>query len=567
MRNKIVNFFNRFVIYIAIGFFAILSLATFLITTSFADYSQSSTAIKFAPHIIIGIIAFIFLLGNKTIFGKLSKIDAKKLAKFAFFWGLIVSFAWVLIADVLPLWDSLDLVYATKYLRQDYSPFSISKWLGGGSYMQRFPFQTPIVMLLYLAMSLTGSNYILFFELLNCIACAFTMYYIVKLTDALFKNKTATSIAAILVMLFAPIVLYCTFIYGNVICLPFAVAAFYFQKLAIDSVKDRKKFIKYIIISSLCVILATFFKSTMIFAAIALAMVWLIWGLSQKKISVAIIGILVVILAKLSVAPLNAFLQSENPNFDLSHGVPMITWIAMGIGAGREYNADETGEESLRTDVNNAGYYDGLVWISPDGVYNPEAISATAKEYIAKRINHYKEDPGLLFAFFGNKLAIEWTEPTFEGLLASNWCAEGSVDGYSMCERQYTRFAGTFYYGIGNKVLIFWLDVLQTLLPLGALVALFMLRKKLNISQLVTIICVLGIAAVYLFWENKSQYMFPAFLLMIPFAGLGWSFILQRFSQSRIAAVLCFPRKSSPRTHQPAQGKSSATRRGSKRNK
>ena len=39
--------------------------------------------------------------------------------------------------------------------------------------------------------------------------------------------------------------------------------------------------------------------------------------------------------------------------------MPLTTWITMGIGGSSEYFADTTGEEDLRTNTHNAGYYDG----------------------------------------------------------------------------------------------------------------------------------------------------------------------------------------------------------------
>ena len=531
MDKKLSRFFSKAILCVGIIFLAILTIITFVFTTYISDYSRSTMPIKFAPYIIIGLISFFVILMIKPLMKRLEKINVKKLAYIVFFVSLIASILWVFIAGVFPMWDSLDVINAAGIVSEHPSAIALEKWsTGAGSYMERFPFQTPVVLLVLFCMYLAGKNFLIFFQLLNCLSCAASLYFIVKLTDALFKNKKATLISALLCLLFFPMVLYCTFIYGNTICMPFAIAAWYLQKLAIDNVENRRKFIKYLLLSILCAVISAFFKSTMIIVALALAVVWAVWGLQQKKKLVPLLAaILVVVLSKVCIVPLNAIISAKY-NVNLQNGVPTIAWITMGLGGSKEYYADISGDDSIRNDTESAGYFDAFIWIHPDAEYSPENISKTSKEYLKKRVDHYLADPGLAAEYLGKKAIIEWTEPTFESFLASNWCTGAGEEGYPMCARDYTALGRSFYYGKANAILIFIMDTMQTVLACGALVCLVALRKKIKIQQLSPLVCILGGALLYLLWENKTQYIMSFYLFMIPYAGVGVAYLTTQIS-------------------------------------
>lgn len=533
MGKKLAAFIQNFAIYFGIVFAVALTLLTFLLTTKIAACTNENMEVTFAPYIVIAVLLFVIIISIKPIFSRFKKINPETIARIAFLWGLVMSVLWIFIANVLPMWDSQDLVYAAEALNMTPEPLSMGKW-APGSYMERYPYQVPIALLLVICMKIAGSNYVIFFELLNCVACAFTMYFTIKYTHLIFKNKTATTVSAILVMLFAPLILYSTFVYGNLLCLPFGLGCLILQKKALDA-ETTKRRVLLIIASIIMGAIAVLFKSPMLIVALAAAVVYLVWGLQNKKPAYIIVAIVSVLVAKYAISPINAYVEMRTGT-NLHNGTPMTTWITMGIGGGNEYFADTTGDEAQRTNTYNAGYYNGYPWISPgeDDTYSPEAFQKTNLEYIKKRIAHYISDPGLFFAFFGNKLAVEWTEPTFEGLLASNWTNPSDPRGYDMCSRQLTRLAGTVYYGKVHTVLIFVLDALQTVIPLGVLAALIGLRKKLDILQMGSFIAVLGMFVVYLFWENKTQYMFPAFLFMIPLSAMGWVIVAQKIQKLSI---------------------------------
>jgi hypothetical protein len=48
----------------------------------------------------------------------------------------------------------------------------------------------------------------------------------------------------------------------------------------------------------------------------------------------------------------------------------------------------------------------------------------------------------------------------------------------------------------------------------------------LNVECLTPLVIVLGMAVLYMIWEAQSQYILPAYLLMIPFASCGFDMLL-----------------------------------------
>ncbi|RIY27662.1 hypothetical protein CJI52_02385, partial [Bifidobacteriaceae bacterium WP022] len=135
------------------------------------------------------------------------------------------------------------------------------------------------------------------------------------------------------------------------------------------------------------------------------------------------------------------------------------------------------------------------------------------------------------FSFVTKKFAGEWLEPTYESLLASSWKWNGP-NRPVLLDRKMNPVLRSLYSGKLNIITFTFLDALQFMLV--AFTALFLcvaLRKKKSISceYFTPLVIVLGMAVLYLVWEAQSQYILPAYLLMIPFAARGFDMLLSRY--------------------------------------
>ena len=514
---RIDNFLGWAIWCIAVVFLGIISLLNFLLTTVLSDGYKGPYVVKIAPKMIIlltlvTVIFIFFLYQHKEI-----KIKQNTIITTVFLVGLCESIFWIFIADADPVFDSLDLVYATEALKGSSDGLAIGKW-GYAGYLSRFPYQTSIVCLLYFCMTIAGENYVILYELINCFACAFAMTGVILLTGESSDDSMCVLLSGIMAVFFFPMILYCTFIYGNIIALTFLIYSFYWQKRALSEKK-----ILYVIVSICLMGLAITVKSTMIIGALAESLVYLLWMVKKITYKSCLICILCIIctmnVGKLFFIPINSFIKTK-VDINLNEGVPSVAWITMGLGGGTEYRADIENNKDLTTNIDNAGYFDGFVWALPNTEYSKDAMDSLSKKYLVQRIRHFAVDPSLMIRFLVEKFVIEWTNPDFESFLASNWDSV-QANGYNQAEREMTRYGESFYYGKAHAILFCVMDIMQTILSLGVF-WLLLFDNKEKVVRLVELITVLGYIAVYILWENKTQYMFPAYFLMIPMASKGW---------------------------------------------
>ena len=192
------------------------------------------------------------------------------------------------------------------------------------------------------------------------------------------------------------------------------------------------------------------------------------------------------------------------------NGMPRTVWIAMGM------------QPQTNPNSNNHGWYNGYPtsWTPED--YDLDEISADAEQSIRDSIDSFVEDPAYAAEYFGKKFISEWTEPTYESMLASFWNSAGPGRAV-MSQRPMTVMQRSVYAGKAHTIIEVLLDCLQTLIAVCAAFCLIRNRRQLKVEQLAGVLVPLGIGILYLVWEAQSQYIMPAYLMMIPYAGLGLS--------------------------------------------
>ncbi len=87
-----------------------------------------------------------------------------------------------------------------------------------------------------------------------------------------------------------------------------------------------------------------------------------------------------------------------------------------------------------------------------------------------------------------------------------------------------------------NQMLLFLLNIMQTLVWFGILLYLVLERKNLRLEHLVLAITFIGGFLFYLAWEAKCQYTVPFYIILFPYAARGWvavtDFIKERSAES-----------------------------------
>ena len=537
------RFFSAAVLWCAAVFFSLLSLLNLVISAHLLPGDYTLEFLWFQSPFVIVISAAIFfiiaLLKKRGILNEiLNKIRIRYVAAAVFAYVIVAGLIWVHATHAWPEWDPAYLFSAAQYYADpnrtpvvcgvDTSELS---WIVcPGGYLTRFPFQFPLLCLMRFLVIVFGSNAYTAFEVLNVICAAVTGVLIAYYANLLFRNKTATLLSLLFYAAFLPMIFYATFAYGNTLCLPFVFGALIFHAKNIRSGSWRDA-----VQSLICMLFAILLKSTMVYCLLGMIVVWIVSALRSKKLQHAVcvlLAIACVFVSNFAVAQAaNSFGHSAKD------GLPSTVWLAMATDPARKGGP------------NNPGWYNGYPTSFDVASYNKNDIKKKSTEFLRKNINFFLKNPKQIATFFTKKFMGEWLEPTYESLLASSWKWNGPYRQI-LIDRKMNPALRSLYSGKLNIVAFTFLDALQFMLAFFTAVFLCVtLRKKkladskdladnkdslnsgalLNVEYLTPLVIVLGMAVLYMIWEAQSQYILPAYLLMIPFASCGFNMLLTRY--------------------------------------
>lgn len=489
--------------------------ASLFITAFLPEYNYTihfSTSGAVATIVIVLVLIALFLVLSR--FQIINHINSRKLSLVVFLYTVVAGLIWIALANTWPEWDSYDIFLAAKRIGDtgfvlDCSSSQPETWvLCPGGYFERFPYQIPILIFVRKLIWIFGDSAYLAFEFCNVFAAAILFVLIGKIAQETFCDLAVTNVSLLLCAVFFPQIFYVTFAYGNTLSMPFVASALLFQVRYFQN----KKY-KFALLSSFFIAIAILFKSTNVYVLLAMIVTWLISALKNKSFNEIIsvfIAVLLYVCATFSIP-----CMAQHLGFEKNIGEPKTVWIAMGL------------QKPANSNTNNYGWYNGYPASFPGATYDKSKISKESVESIRHSIKDFIDNPRYAATFFGKKYASEWLEPTYESLLASNW-SHGRQDRPAMSSRNMSHFQHSIYYGKINKALLYFLDGLQSFMLLGAAMSLWFKRKSLSISQLTIPVIIFGMALLYLLWEAQSQYILPAYLLMLPFSASGTMEIVRR---------------------------------------
>lgn len=526
------RFFSAAALWCAAVFFSALSLLNLVISAHLlpGDYTLEFLWFQ-APFVIVISAAVFFIIALLRKRELINKFRVRYVAAAVFAYVFVAGLIWVHVTHAWPEWDPVYLFSAAQYYADpnrtpvvcgvDTSELS---WIVcPGGYLTRFPFQFPLLCLMRFLVIVFGPNAYTAFEVLNVLCAAITGVLIAYYVNLLFRNKNVTILSLLFYAAFLPMIFYATFAYGNTLCLPFVFGALIFHAKNIrgGSWRDAMQ-------SLICIFFAILLKSTMVYCLLGMIVVWIVSALRSKKWEHAVCVLLAIAFFALS----NVTVADAANSFGHSakDGLPSTVWLAMATDPARKGGP------------NNPGWYNGYPTSFDVASYNKETIKKESTEFLQNNLKHFANNPSDLFSFFTKKFAGEWLEPTYESLLASSWKWNGPYRQV-LIDRKMNPALRSLYSGKLNMVVFTFLDALQFMLV--AFTAVFLcvlLRKRKSPSSLPKISCefsyeyltplltplviVLGMAVLYIVWEAQSQYILPAYLLMIPFAARGFDMLL-----------------------------------------
>ena len=411
--------------------------------------------------------------------------------------SLIIGIAYILNTQLIPSSDPQKLqVIAEEMHRGDFHQFL------EGEYMHRYPFQSGFLLLIYYIMSIFSDKTFLFMQLLNVLAVTMTYYGVYKIVYIIWSEKSNLILA--LEILFLPMLLYTTFVYGNILSFCMAIYAVYFEYKFFSEKK-----LLYAICSAILISLSIIFKSNSLIilcAMIIYAVYYLICKEQKKNKLKMLVYIALIIFFYFAGNKIVEVHMESIIDMELPEGMPKSTWIAMGL--------EEGGMAP--------GYWNGTsVSLYTENDYDYEKTNQAALENIVNSIKKYIKDWRLGLDFFGRKIAAEWNEPTFQGIAIS----QGRVSEISI-----PAWMQSIYNGRGSIFLTNMLNMLQTWIYFGVCLYIISRFKKSSLDELLFATIMIGGFIFHLFWEGKSQYVMNYFFLLIPYSVLGYQLAVEKLS-------------------------------------
>ena len=321
-------------------------------------------------------------------------------------------------------------------------------------------------------------------------------------------NEEGHGAFTVIVATSVPLLMFATFVYPNAVGFFFTVCGtwmiaegFRLQKVWASSLAIVGGFL-------ICGI-GIVFKSTyqILVLAALVAVIFAVWH--NRRVWQLVVSFLSAV-AAFFVSKLPVYVVQTWTGQKFGKGMPMSSWIAIGLG---------------QPDNMPAGWWSRFAIDAFERTGNDYALqSQISNDFVRNRLAFFAGNPSDGLNFFTNKLASEWAEPSFMTSL------------YSELGESANHFSGLGSFlllGKGADVLLRFENVAQTVVYFLAIIGVIGLVHSLmkerslgaDSSQVFTrvLLCAsfIGGFLCYLFWEAKSIYTLPFFLLLFPVAAYG----------------------------------------------
>jgi len=495
MRQWLLNFGKQLVFWLSVLFFGFLTMVSLVSTTyfntetSFAERPQYRTDMVLVNILVLALVFLALFWLNRTL--DLKKVPEKWLALGAVIFVTGVSLVWVSVSHTYPEADQKAVSWVAYLMSTDNFLF-----FEHGKYMQIYPNQLGLAAVLELLYRLAGEENWKLFMYLTAAANGMTVYLLYKITDLLFHKKRANLLVLILSMGCMQLILYTTFLYGITLGLAFSLAAFLFLLLFLEKGRLWQG-----ALSGICIGASVLIKNNYSIFLVAMVLLLLYEALARKKLKPVILALFLVLMSGFMGKGLTGFYEARS-GLEISSGMPKTMWIAMGM------------QEGERAE----GWYNGFnydTFLETD--CDAEKSDAIARKAISESLERFQGDPAYALQFYYKKTVSQWNEPTYEAL----WVNQFHSGDFSTIVQ-------SIYDGKLYHVFHEYMNFYQSLILIGVLTALLFRRRSLTIPQLFFAVVILGGFCFHTLWEAKSQYIFPYFVMLLPYGAAGLSEALEQ---------------------------------------
>ena len=490
--------YNSFKVIICSIFFVMVLYLTILAgvsTTFIADnekayFIKDSVLLNLIFFLIFGILLLALVARSKKLNTFTDRINNNALFYYKCKRVLLIVYSILLFAFVVLLQkqargDQLDIFdVASEWIENDFSS------LEQDGYLDFYPNQIGIVLILYFFSNVFGLYNFTLFQLINVVAIVLIIKSFVDFSDLIGDNRVVSLFILLFSMTFVPLAMYSTFVYGTVIGLCFSIYA----SINIYKCHEKSSWLSFFLAIIFSVIAITVKSNFLIFLIgnIILAVL-----LSLRKInfkSVLLIPVLVIVLF-VNGKCVNEIVRLST-GMKVRTGMSSLSWVAMGLMENEEEN------NGWWNNYNGDSY--------KNNNYNKELQANECKEYIIERLQYFSENKKEAMIFFSEKNASQWNIPDFQG----NW-----INRVMPSNVQYPGWIKYVFSEEGAYVLNLLFNYWQFIILAGAILAVFLMEK--DSVSLAFMAIFIGGFIFHTFWEAKGQYTLPYFVLLLPVSAKG----------------------------------------------
>jgi hypothetical protein len=217
----------------------------------------------------------------------------------------------------------------------------------------------------------------------------------------------------------------------------------------------------------------------------------------------------------------------------VNDGIPMISYIAMGIS---------------QPITRSAGWYGDILNVESlyaNANFDTKQTKQDSYTVIKDRLKEFAYSPKTFVKFYLDKILSTWCEPTFQTI----WEAE-PLDEFDNQNAEYKNYLLnnkiliSLYQGKLNSILTYYLNVLEiTVFAFSAFSVIVSIKNKtINHQNFILIICFIGGFFFHILWETKCVYVIPFYFMLLPSTADGLT-IAFKFLNKKLAIVFGFVNK------------------------
>ncbi|MCR4908672.1 MAG: hypothetical protein K5985_07545 [Lachnospiraceae bacterium] len=489
--KKIITYFVAALLLALTGYLLLLALFS---TSVMGPSSNEEHTFFVADSPWRAILVFVLLLAGAVLLKRRGKalagwaaehIRGAELVFFILF--LCAGTALVLSTRLKPIEDQSIILSTVRSARAgDFSEFTEP-----GSYYRQFPFQIGIFSFYYFLSFLYGADNYVAPQLLNVIFMAISGIMLSRIVRRLSESAFAGVIALVLYLIYCPVLFYCTYVYGTDVSLMFSLTA-----LLPAMAEPEKITVRTAAAGSVSIALAVLLKSNSLIFLVGIELLLLFHLIfSNKNRKILALFFLLAVLLTVGFRQGNRIFVEHLSGAALADGFPNSYWLVSGFSEGKRAPGWKT-HTGLSAKLNE----------------NTEEIDALAREMVKERLDTFRAYPGYALEFFSKKIASQWNNPTFE-------CFNMQEGRKSALE------LGPVLQGLCGGLLSYraipFLNIFHSCLLLGVLLYFALNLRRLPMRGLLPGVVTLGGFLFHIVWEGKAKYVFPYFLLFLPYGILG----------------------------------------------